>query len=160
MAPEDKEEQPKPEEQPTPEQQEGGAETEQQQPVSPPPPAEPAADETNAAVPSAENHEAKFDILEDTADMSTKKQNLEFLYDIKLNVDIELGRAEVKVKDILSLKPGSVVELNRLAGDPVEIIVNSRLIARGEVIVIDDNFAVRVTDILTPSEIVSTIGQY
>jgi len=95
---------------------------------------------------------------EKKAEGEIEKRKLDFLYDVQLNVNIELGRAELKVRDILSLQDGSIVELNRLAGDPVDILVNNRLIARGEVIVIDENFAIRVTDILSPTEIVSTVS--
>jgi flagellar motor switch protein FliN len=102
---------------------------------------------------AAKAHAPQFADLKEVEMQSGEQKKIDFLYDIKLDVNIELGRAELKVKDILSLQPGSIVELNRLAGDPVEIVVNNKTIARGEVIVIDDNFAVRVTDVLDPSEI-------
>jgi flagellar motor switch protein FliN/FliY len=102
---------------------------------------------------AAKAHVPQFADLKEVEMQSGEQKKIDFLYDIKLDVNIELGRAELKVKDILSLQPGSIVELNRLAGDPVEIVVNNKTIARGEVIVIDDNFAVRVTDVLDPSEI-------
>ncbi|VAX38570.1 Flagellar motor switch protein FliN [hydrothermal vent metagenome] len=72
------------------------------------------------------------------------------LQDVELNLKIELGRTELLIKEVLRLKEGSVVPLDKLAGDPVDILVNGRLIARGEVLVLNDNFCVRVAEILTP----------
>ncbi len=83
--------------------------------------------------------------------------DIEFLLDITLNLSIELGRAIMNVREILNLGHGSVVELNKLAGDPVDIYVNGKLIANGEVVVIDDNFGVRVTDILSPAELLNNL---
>jgi flagellar motor switch protein FliN len=87
-----------------------------------------------------------------------KPEKVDFLLDISLELSIELGRSVLTVKDILSLKDGSVVELDKLAGDPVDILVNNKLIARGEVVVIDDNFGVRVTDILSPADLINNLG--
>jgi flagellar motor switch protein FliN/FliY len=84
------------------------------------------------------------DILED------ESERLEALQDVELDVRIELGRTELLIDDVLRLKEGSVVPLDKLAGDPVDILVNGRLIARGEVLVLNDNFCVRVAEILTP----------
>jgi flagellar motor switch protein FliN len=74
----------------------------------------------------------------------------ELLMDVNLNVRIELGRSRMLVEDILKLKSGSVVSLDKLAGDPVDILVNERLVARGDIMVINDVFCVRVTEILDP----------
>ena len=128
---------------------------------TPPTPEKPA--EPKASTADIKAQQPQFENLRDEAEAKgadDRGRKIDFLYDVRLNVDVELGRAELKVKDILALRPGSVVELNRLAGDPVEVIVNGKLIARGEVIVIDENFAVRVTDILSPSEIVSSLEHY
>jgi flagellar motor switch protein FliN/FliY len=75
---------------------------------------------------------------------------LNSLQDVELDVRIELGRAELLIEEVLKLKQGSVVPLDKLAGDPVDILVNGRLIARGEVLVLNDNFCVRVAEILPP----------
>jgi flagellar motor switch protein FliN/FliY len=75
--------------------------------------------------------------------------SIELLRDVELNVKIELGRARMLVEDVLKLCEGSVVELDKLAGDPVDVFVNDRLVARGEVLVLNDNFCVRVNEILT-----------
>lgn len=73
---------------------------------------------------------------------------IELLNDVELHVMIELGRTEMLVEDVLKLGEGSVVELDKLAGDPVDVYVNSRLVARGEVLVLNDNFCIRISEIL------------
>ncbi len=78
------------------------------------------------------------------------KQPLDILQDVELDLRIELGRTEMLIEEVVALKEGSVVALDKLAGDPVDILVNGRLIARGEVLVLNDNFCVRVAEILTP----------
>lgn len=77
-------------------------------------------------------------------------QPLEILQDVELDLRIELGRTEMLIEEVVELKEGSVVTLDKLAGDPVDILVNGRLIAKGEVLVLNDNFCVRVAEILTP----------
>ncbi|MGH2632694.1 MAG: flagellar motor switch protein FliN, partial [Tepidiformaceae bacterium] len=74
--------------------------------------------------------------------------NIDLLAGLQMNVTVELGRTELTVADVLGLGPGSVVELDRLAGEPVDILVNDRLIARGEVVVVDENFGVRVVEVV------------
>jgi flagellar motor switch protein FliN len=78
--------------------------------------------------------------------------NLNLLLDIPLKVTVELGRTHKVIKDILELSQGSIIELDKLAGEPVDILVNNKLIAKGEVVVIDENFGVRVTDIVNQWE--------
>ncbi len=82
----------------------------------------------------------------------TEARNLNMLLDIPLQVTVELGRTKRSVKDVLELVSGSIIELDKLAGEPVDILVNSRLIAKGEVVVIDENFGVRITDILSKAD--------
>jgi flagellar motor switch protein FliN len=82
----------------------------------------------------------------------TEAKNLDMLLDIPLQVTVELGRTKRSVKEILELTPGSIIELDKLAGEPVDIHINNRLIAKGEVVVIDENFGVRVTDIISQSD--------
>jgi flagellar motor switch protein FliN/FliY len=86
-------------------------------------------------------------------------QNINLLLDVQLTLTVELGRTKQYVKDILGLGEGSIIELDKLAGEPVDLLVNNKLIAKGEVVVIDENFGVRVTDIVSPSERLSKIGQ-
>ncbi|MGI6454251.1 MAG: flagellar motor switch protein FliN [bacterium] len=83
--------------------------------------------------------------------------NLELILDINLDITVELGRTHRKIREVLELGPGSVVELDRLAGEPVDILVNGKLFAKGEVVVIDENFGVRITDILTIEERIETL---
>ncbi len=86
------------------------------------------------------------DFGEMTADAA--RSSIELLKDVELNVKIELGRAEMSVEEILKLHSGSVVELDKLAGDPVDVFVNEQLVARGEVLVLNDNFCVRINEII------------
>lgn len=82
----------------------------------------------------------------------TGTKNLDMLLDIPLEVTVELGRTRKSVRDILEMTQGSIIELDKLAGEPVDILVNQRLVAQGEVVVIDENFGVRVTDIVSQKE--------
>lgn len=79
---------------------------------------------------------------------SGEKATLELLKDVDLNLRIELGRTQMYLEDVLKLKRGSVVTLDKLAGDPVDVFVNGRIVARGEVLVLNENFCVRVTELL------------
>ncbi|WP_345807449.1 flagellar motor switch phosphatase FliY [Bacillus pumilus] len=83
--------------------------------------------------------------------------NLDMLMDIPLSITVELGRTQRSVKEVLELSAGSIIELDKLAGEPVDILVNKRIVAKGEVVVIDENFGVRVTDILSQSERLSNL---
>ena len=86
-----------------------------------------------------------------------KIQNLDFILDIPLKVTVELGRATVMIKDILQLGQGSVLELNKLAGEPLEILVNGKLVAKGEVVVVNEKFGIRIKEIISPIERIETI---
>jgi flagellar motor switch protein FliN/FliY len=85
-------------------------------------------------------------------------RNLDLLMDIPLEVSVELGRVTMLVSELLEIGTGSIVELKKVAGEPVEVLVNGRLIARGEVVVVEDNFAVRITEIISPMERVQKLG--
>jgi flagellar motor switch protein FliN/FliY len=103
------------------------------------------------------NYQAKvqpvdFASFEPTPLAETESKNLNMLLDIPLQVTVELGRTKRSVQDILNLSSGSIIELDKLAGEPVDILVNSKLVAKGEVVVIDENFGVRVTDIISQSD--------
>ncbi len=82
----------------------------------------------------------------------TSDRNLSLILDIPLKVTVELGRTKMLVNDLLNLGQGSVIELNKLAGEPMEILVNEKLVARGEAVVVNEKFGVRLTDIISPSE--------
>jgi flagellar motor switch protein FliN/FliY len=93
---------------------------------------------------------APFELKDLTgAPASGEKATLELLNDVDLDLRIELGRTQMFLEDVLKLKRGSVVTLNKLAGDPVDVFVNGRMVARGEVLVLNDNFCVRVTELLS-----------
>ncbi|GEM03425.1 flagellar motor switch phosphatase FliY [Halolactibacillus miurensis] len=96
--------------------------------------------------------QASFQAFEPIQLPEHEKRNLDMLLDIPLQVTVELGRTKRAVKDILDLSTGSILELDKLAGEPVDIHVNNKLIAQGEVVVIDENFGVRVTEIISQSD--------
>jgi len=75
---------------------------------------------------------------------------LDMLHDVEMEVSAELGRTKMSVRELLSLSPGAIVELDRAAGSPADLLVNGRLIARGEVVVVDENFGIRITEIVSP----------
>ncbi len=79
-------------------------------------------------------------------------RRLELLLDVPLDLSVELGRTRMTIQDLLGLGPGSVVELDKIAGEPLDILVNGRLVARGEAVVVNDKFGVRITDIVSPAE--------
>lgn len=81
-----------------------------------------------------------------------KDQNLQLILDIPLKVTVELGRTKMPVSELLNLTQGSVIELSKLAGEPMEVLVNDKLIARGEAVVVNEKFGVRLTDIISPAE--------
>jgi len=83
--------------------------------------------------------------------------NIGLLMDVSMQLTVELGRTKMLIKDILSMGEGTIVELDKLAGEPVDLLVNGKLIAKGEVVVIDENFGVRVTDIISPMERISNL---
>ncbi|CQR47689.1 Flagellar motor switch protein FliN [Paraliobacillus sp. PM-2] len=101
---------------------------------------------------NASVHNAAFSTFDEVDLPKNEKRNLDMLLDIPLQVTVELGRTSHTVKDILEFSSGSIIELDKLAGEPVDIHVNSKLIAQGEVVVIDENFGVRVTDIVSQSD--------
>jgi flagellar motor switch protein FliN/FliY len=84
--------------------------------------------------------------------------DLDFILDIPLEVSVELGRAKMLINDLLQLGQGSVIELNKLAGEPLEILVNRKLVARGEAVVVNEKFGVRLTDIISPMERVKQLA--
>jgi len=84
--------------------------------------------------------------------------NLDFVLDIPLEVTVELGRTRMPIYDLLQLGQGSIVELNKLAGEPLEILVNQKLIAKGEVVVVNEKFGIRLTDVISPMERIEKLG--
>lgn len=89
---------------------------------------------------------------------SKEVSSLDFILDIPLEISVELGRSRMLISELLQLGQGSVIELNKLAGEPLEIFVNQKLIARGEVVVVNEKFGIKMTDILNPIERVKQLG--
>lgn len=79
-------------------------------------------------------------------------RRLDMLLDVPLEVNVELGRTRMTIQDLLQLGPGSVIELDKVAGEALDILVNGRLVARGEAVVVNDKFGIRITDIVSPQE--------
>lgn len=102
--------------------------------------------------PEVEVHPVRFPPLDvpDPGALAQQQQQMDLILDVPMRVSVELGRSSMTVEAVLALGPGSVVELNKLAGEPVDVLVNDRLIARGEVVVVDENFGVRVTEVISP----------
>ena len=94
--------------------------------------------------------------LEDPKEVPQMK-NLDFIMDIPLQLTVELGRTKMLVRDVLQLNQGSVVELTKLAGEPLDVFVNSKLVARGEAVVVNDKFGIRLLDIVSPNERVDKV---
>ncbi len=94
---------------------------------------------------------AGFDELTDES-MPGSDVNLDVVLDIPVNLSMEIGRTRISIRNLLQLNQGSVVELERLAGEPMDVLVNGTLIARGEVVVVNEKFGIRLTDIISPAE--------
>ncbi len=107
---------------------------------------------------SADVAKAEFQQLNSSPAIS-KASSIDILMDVALPVSIELGRTQLSISEILALGPGSVVELARLAGEPVDVMVNHKLVARGEVVVVEENFGVRITQLVTPQERLRILGE-
>jgi len=109
--------------------------------------AEPLADQKSAEA-------AAFAPISDTGGTLNidSEVNLDVLLDVPVTVSMEVGNTEISIRNLLQLNQGSVIELDRLAGEPMDVLVNKTLIARGEVVVVNDKFGLRLTDIITPAE--------
>jgi len=105
-------------------------------------------EETAAAVAETDENSASREVLQNLA----AHANLDFLLDVPLQVTVELGRSKITISELLKLSKGSVLELNKVAGEALDFRVNDRLVARGEAIVINDRFGVRLTDVISPTE--------
>ena len=94
---------------------------------------------------------------ENQKDGELDTKNLNFILDIPLQLTVELGRTKILVKDVLQLNQGAVVELTKLAGEPLDVFVNSKLVARGEAVVVNEKFGIRLVDIVSPNERVEKV---
>lgn len=121
----------------------------------------PVSNNTYEDIPIREKQVAvsnvQFNQLNGTPNSSVTPPNMDLILDVGLQLSVELGRTHKTIKDIIELSVGSVIELDKLAGEPVDVLVNGKLLAKGEVVVIDENFGVRVTEILTPTERVKNL---
>lgn len=98
---------------------------------------------------------AAANVFQDFGDRNVKSgttHDIEFILDIPVQLTVELGRTKIAIKNLLQLAQGSVIELNGLAGEPMDVLVNGCLIAQGEVVVVNDKFGIRLTDITSPAE--------
>ncbi len=111
-----------------------------------------AAMAEQAAPAPATPSPAVFQDLSSTAESGGLAKDIDFILDIPVLLTVELGRTKIAIKNLLQLAQGSVVELDGLAGEPMDVLVNGCLIAQGEVVVVNDKFGVRLTDIITPAE--------
>ncbi len=107
--------------------------------------------------PDAESNEvekADFDALDQNAEAGAAPSdvNLEVVLNVNVNLALEVGRTSISVRELLQLNQGSVVELDRLAGEPLDVLINGTLVARGEVVVVNDKYGIRLTDVISPSE--------
>lgn len=93
----------------------------------------------------------------ETIRTSAPRENVDMLLDIELDVSIELGRTNLSIKRILEMGPGSIVELDRMAGEPVDLLVNNKVVAKGEVVVVDENFGIRIVSLVSPEERIKSL---
>ncbi len=119
----------------------------------------PKAPATQAPPPGPQAAPVEFEPLAQDLNQKIAPPNLDLIMDIALEIRVELGRTNMKIRDVLNLGSGSVVELDKLAGEPVDLLVNEVIFAKGEVVVIDENFGVRITEILTLQERIKTLGE-
>ena len=124
--------------------------------------AEEAGTEEAGAAENAEDtateQEAAAEEESEEAQAPVDNRSLDLILDIPLTVTVELGRTKMLINDLLQLGQGSVVELTKLVGEPLEVLVNQKLVARGEVVVVNEKFGVRLTDIVSPMERVQSLG--
>lgn len=107
------------------------------------------ADEFQQAEPAVER--AGFDQLQDDGGVNLSPE-LDVILDIPVTVSMEVGNTEITIRNLLQLNQGSVIELDRMAGEPLDVLVNGTLIAHGEVVVVNEKFGIRLTDVVSPSE--------
>jgi flagellar motor switch protein FliN/FliY len=114
-----------------------------------------AADEAAAGQGGDGVERAKFNSINNDKPLSApikENSNLDFILDIPVTISMEIGRARISIRNLLQLNQGSVVELDRLAGEPMDVLVNGTLVAHGEVVVVNEKFGIRLTDVVSPAE--------
>ena len=113
------------------------------------------AEQAKAEAAAMQNQNASAAVFQDFSSKGPKAEthnDIDFILDIPVQLTVELGRTKIAIKNLLQLAQGSVVELEAMAGEPMDVLVNGCLIAQGEVVVVNDKFGIRLTDIITPSE--------
>ena len=109
-------------------------------------------------IDAGEDADEVLDEADKSAAPSGETKSLDLILDIPLTVTVELGRSKMLINDLLQLGQGSVIELTKLVGEPLEVLVNQKLVARGEVVVVNEKFGVRLTDIVSPMERVQSLS--
>jgi flagellar motor switch protein FliN/FliY len=107
---------------------------------------------TEEAAPQEAYESAQFQDLQEEPGGSNMEENLDTILEIPVTISMEIGRTQINIRNLLQLNQGSVVELDRLAGEPMDVMVNGTLIAHGEVVVVNEKFGIRLTDVISPSE--------
>ena len=111
-----------------------------------------------AAEPDTSAEAAQFQELQPEAKGGVGDVNLDAILDVPVTISMEIGRTKISIRNLLHLNQGSVVELDRLAGEPMDVLVNGTLIAQGEVVVVNEKFGIRLTDIISPADRVKRLS--
>jgi flagellar motor switch protein FliN/FliY len=118
-----------------------------------------ATSESAAETPGANAEAAPFkELQEDATAQIDSEVSLDAILDVPITISMEIGRTKINIRNLLQLNQGSVVELDRLAGEPMDVLVNGTLIAQGEVVVVNEKFGIRLTDIISPSDRVKRLA--
>ena len=111
------------------------------------------AEQADAESADGDAPAAEFDDLQDTSGgPAAEEANLDVILDIPVTISMEIGRTHISIRNLLQLNQGSVVELDRLAGEPMDVLVNGTLVAHGEVVVVNEKFGIRLTDVISPAD--------
>lgn len=113
---------------------------------------EAASTDTDMVVAGTSMAPADFDDLVDEGRPAAGDVNMDVILDVPVTISMEIGRTKISIRNLLQLNQGSVVELDRLAGEPMDVLVNGTLIAHGEVVVVNEKFGIRLTDVISPAE--------
>lgn len=119
---------------------------------------EQALDEAKIHDPLDAISPVNLESLKDTGGVGGEEVNLDVILDVPVSVSMEIGSTNMNIRNLLQLNQGSVIELDRLAGEPLDVLVNGTLIAHGEVVVVNEKFGIRLTDIISPTERVRKLG--
>ena len=111
-----------------------------------------ALEQQERGVPPAAAQQMELDEFSDVGKGVTGRPDLDVILDIPVTISMEVGRTSITIRNLLQLNQGSVIELDRLAGEPLDVLVNGTLIAHGEVVVVNEKFGIRMTDVISPSE--------